>query len=200
MADAAARQLQYEYKAVSVFNNNFTRFTRRCMFYATALQCCFSFFRYICCWCVVNRLGSSFHLTYYWHITLQYIWLSFQNSNLVLQADVRLIERRSRDEATGEVMSLVGKLDGTRMGDRAQRTKPGKAEERKAKYANDCPVYYRQWIYFWTEPVAGPDNIWWISMGWYTVLHSTSRVISCKQSVHAMKQMREAATIAIGWS
>ncbi|XP_044737520.1 putative U5 small nuclear ribonucleoprotein 200 kDa helicase [Chrysoperla carnea] len=55
------------------------------------------------------------------------------NSNLVLQADVRLIERRSRDEATGEVMSLVGKLSGTRMGDRHQRTKPGKAEERKAK-------------------------------------------------------------------
>ncbi|XP_008558910.1 U5 small nuclear ribonucleoprotein 200 kDa helicase [Microplitis demolitor] len=55
------------------------------------------------------------------------------NSNLVLQADVRLIERRSRDEATGEVMSLVGKLDGTRMGDRAQRSKPSKVEERKAK-------------------------------------------------------------------
>ncbi|KAG8036648.1 hypothetical protein G9C98_003970 [Cotesia typhae] len=55
------------------------------------------------------------------------------NSNLVLQADVRLIERRSRDEATGEVMSLVGKLDGTKMGDRAQRTKPSKVEERKVK-------------------------------------------------------------------
>ncbi|KAG8221998.1 hypothetical protein J437_LFUL003378 [Ladona fulva] len=55
------------------------------------------------------------------------------NSNLVLQADVRLIERRSRDEATGEVMSLVGKLDGTRMGDRYQRSRPVKAEERKAK-------------------------------------------------------------------
>ncbi|XP_060524349.1 U5 small nuclear ribonucleoprotein 200 kDa helicase [Cylas formicarius] len=55
------------------------------------------------------------------------------NSNLVLQADVRLIERRSRDEATGEVMSLVGKLSSTRMGDRAQRTRPGKAEERKVK-------------------------------------------------------------------
>ncbi|KRT82021.1 helicase, partial [Oryctes borbonicus] len=55
------------------------------------------------------------------------------NSNLVLQADVRLIERRSRDEATGEVMSLVGKLSGTKMGDRAQRTRPGKAEERKVK-------------------------------------------------------------------
>lgn len=52
---------------------------------------------------------------------------------MVLQADVRLIERRSRDEATGEVMSLSGKLLGTRMGDRAQRTRPGKAEERKVK-------------------------------------------------------------------
>ncbi|XP_017773161.1 PREDICTED: putative U5 small nuclear ribonucleoprotein 200 kDa helicase [Nicrophorus vespilloides] len=55
------------------------------------------------------------------------------NSNLVLQADVRLIERRSRDEATGEVISLVGKLSGTKMGDRAQRSRPGKAEERKVK-------------------------------------------------------------------
>ncbi|XP_063899092.1 U5 small nuclear ribonucleoprotein 200 kDa helicase [Helicoverpa armigera] len=55
------------------------------------------------------------------------------NSNLVLQADVRLIERRGRDEATGEVLSLSGKLTGTRMGDRAQRTKPDKTEERKVK-------------------------------------------------------------------
>ncbi|XP_002030655.2 putative U5 small nuclear ribonucleoprotein 200 kDa helicase [Drosophila sechellia] len=55
------------------------------------------------------------------------------NSNLVLQADVRLIERPRRDEATGEVCSLVGKLDGTRMGDRYQRTKPEKTEERKVK-------------------------------------------------------------------
>uniref|UniRef100_A0A1A9ZDE9 U5 small nuclear ribonucleoprotein 200 kDa helicase n=1 Tax=Glossina pallidipes TaxID=7398 RepID=A0A1A9ZDE9_GLOPL len=55
------------------------------------------------------------------------------NSNLVLQADVRLIERPRRDEATGEVMSLVGKLEGTRMGDRYQRSKPEKTEERKAK-------------------------------------------------------------------
>lgn len=51
----------------------------------------------------------------------------------MLQADVRLIDRRNRDEATGEVCSLVGKLDGTKMGDRFQRTKPVKAEERKAK-------------------------------------------------------------------
>lgn len=45
-----------------------------------------------------------------------------------------MIERPRRDEATGEVISLVGKLLGTKMGDRAQRSKPEKAEERKAKY------------------------------------------------------------------
>ncbi|XP_068216026.1 U5 small nuclear ribonucleoprotein 200 kDa helicase [Palaemon carinicauda] len=57
------------------------------------------------------------------------------NSNLVLQADVRLIERRSKDEATGEVMSLTGKLEGTRMGDRYQRTRPQqpREEQRKSK-------------------------------------------------------------------
>ena len=42
------------------------------------------------------------------------------NSNLVLQADRSLIERRARDEATGEVLSLTGKLTGTRMGDRGK--------------------------------------------------------------------------------
>lgn len=94
MADAAARQLQYEYKAVSILN--------------------WFLFK------IINNVSINNNLY-------------FQNSNLVLQADVRLIERRSRDEATGEVMSLVGKLDGTRMGDRFQRSKPVKAEERKAK-------------------------------------------------------------------
>lgn len=56
-----------------------------------------------------------------------------QNSNLVLQADRSLIDRTRRDEPTGEVLSLVGKLDGTRMGDKAQRTKPQMQEERRAK-------------------------------------------------------------------
>ncbi|XP_054164003.1 U5 small nuclear ribonucleoprotein 200 kDa helicase-like [Oppia nitens] len=56
------------------------------------------------------------------------------NSNLVLQADTRLIERRPRDEATGEVLSLTGKLLHSRMGDRYQRTKPQTdKEEKKAK-------------------------------------------------------------------
>lgn len=51
----------------------------------------------------------------------------------MLQADVRLIDRRNRDEATGEVLTLSGKLEGTKMGDRYQRTKPDKIEERRAK-------------------------------------------------------------------
>ncbi|XP_076308174.1 U5 small nuclear ribonucleoprotein l(3)72Ab isoform X1 [Tachypleus tridentatus] len=63
--------------------------------------------------------------------SLQYEYKA--NSNLVLQADTRLIERRPRDEATGEVVSLMGKLEGTRMGDRYQRTKPVKNEEKKIK-------------------------------------------------------------------
>ncbi|XP_035672627.1 U5 small nuclear ribonucleoprotein 200 kDa helicase-like [Branchiostoma floridae] len=63
--------------------------------------------------------------------SLQYEYKA--NSNLVLQADRSLIDRRSRDEATGEVMSLVGKMQESRMGDRYQRTKPPLMEERKAK-------------------------------------------------------------------
>ncbi|XP_038143230.1 U5 small nuclear ribonucleoprotein 200 kDa helicase-like [Cyprinodon tularosa] len=55
------------------------------------------------------------------------------NSNLVLQADRSLIDRTRRDEPTGEVLSLVGKLEGTKMGDKAQRTKPQKLEERRDK-------------------------------------------------------------------
>uniref|UniRef100_A0A4W3I4Q8 Small nuclear ribonucleoprotein 200 (U5) n=1 Tax=Callorhinchus milii TaxID=7868 RepID=A0A4W3I4Q8_CALMI len=56
-----------------------------------------------------------------------------KNSNLVLQADRSLIDRTRRDEPTGEVLSLVGKLEGSRMGDKAQRTKPQLQEERRAK-------------------------------------------------------------------
>ena len=60
-----------------------------------------------------------------------------QTSNLVLQADRTLIDRRGRDEATGEVQTLTGKLTGTRMGDRYERTRPpAKGEEGpKKKYA-----------------------------------------------------------------
>lgn len=59
--------------------------------------------------------------------------LNGQNSNLVLQADRSLIDRTRRDEPTGEVLSLVGKLEGTKMGDKSQRTKPQKLDERRDK-------------------------------------------------------------------
>ena len=51
----------------------------------------------------------------------------------MLQADRSLIERRGRDEATGEVVSLVGHIGGIKMGDKYQRTKPPVSEEKKAK-------------------------------------------------------------------
>ncbi|CAK8692210.1 U5 small nuclear ribonucleoprotein 200 kDa helicase-like [Clavelina lepadiformis] len=63
--------------------------------------------------------------------SLQYEYKA--NSNLVLQADRSLIDRRPRDEPTGEVLTLQGKLGSIQMGDRAQRTKPPQMEERKAK-------------------------------------------------------------------
>ncbi|XP_071957394.1 U5 small nuclear ribonucleoprotein 200 kDa helicase-like [Antedon mediterranea] len=55
------------------------------------------------------------------------------NSNLVLQADRRFTDKRHRDEPTGEVMSLTGKLLGTSMGDKAKRSKPPVAEDKRAK-------------------------------------------------------------------
>ncbi len=61
--------------------------------------------------------------------SLQYEYKA--NSNLVLQADTRLIEKRGRDESTGEVLSLSGKLTGTKMGDRAIRTKPSAEDDEK---------------------------------------------------------------------
>ena len=70
----------------------------------------------------------------------------------MLQADRSLIDRRPRDEATGEVLPLTGKmLMATRMGDKAQRTRPPMMDEKKAKlvqvhgivffpYENSYPV------------------------------------------------------------
>lgn len=78
-------------------------------------------------------LCSTYYKRFENYFTKFPFFIQIQNSNLVLQADVRLIERPRRDEATGEVCSLVGKLVGTRMGDRYQRTKPEKIEERKVK-------------------------------------------------------------------
>lgn len=58
----------------------------------------------------------------------------------MLQADRSLIDRTRRDEPTGEVLSLVGKLEGTKMGDKSQRTKPQMLEERRAKYV--CVAFF----------------------------------------------------------
>ena len=55
------------------------------------------------------------------------------NSNLVMTADRSLIDRRSRDESTGEVLSLAGKIRIEDMGNKAQRTRPSMLEEKKAK-------------------------------------------------------------------
>lgn len=59
----------------------------------------------------------------------------------MLQADRSLIDRTRRDEPTGEVLSLVGKLEGTKMGDKAQRTKPQKLEERRDKLVVSLKPY-----------------------------------------------------------
>ena len=39
-----------------------------------------------------------------------------QNSNLVLQVDRQLVDKRAKNEATGEVKSLVGRLGASKMG------------------------------------------------------------------------------------
>lgn len=53
----------------------------------------------------------------------------------MLQADRSLIDRRDKNESTGEVMTLRGKLGGIRMGDKTERSRPTNNEERKTKRA-----------------------------------------------------------------
>ena len=57
---------------------------------------------------------------------------------MVLQADLSLLERLGRHEATGEVLSLQGHLEGIKVGDKHVRARPPELErkekERKAKY------------------------------------------------------------------
>ncbi|VDP40115.1 unnamed protein product [Schistosoma curassoni] len=55
------------------------------------------------------------------------------NSNLVLSTDRSLIDRRPRDESTGEVLSLAGKIRAQEMGHKSQRTKPPMLHEKRAK-------------------------------------------------------------------
>ncbi len=51
----------------------------------------------------------------------------------MLQADRTLIDRRSKDEATGEVQTLVGRLGGKRMGDLFHRGRPTYVDDRGGK-------------------------------------------------------------------
>ena len=48
---------------------------------------------------------------------------------------MRLIERRDKNEATGEVLTLNNRMLGTKMGDRHLRSKPAKSEEKRQKRA-----------------------------------------------------------------
>ena len=72
--------------------------------------------------------------------SLQYEYKA--NSNLVLQADLRLIDRRGRDEATGEVLSLQGRLIGSKMGDRGKfKSSNCKLNgEKRWKISFSCPI------------------------------------------------------------
>ncbi len=86
--------------------------------------------------------------------------MCFQNSNLVLQADRSLIDRRPRDEATGEVLPLSTKvLTGTRMGDKAQRTKPPQMEEKKVKYVDDCAKIFVKVVFKVYKHISGRLDI-----------------------------------------
>ncbi|VDP92409.1 unnamed protein product [Echinostoma caproni] len=55
------------------------------------------------------------------------------NSSLVLLTDRSLIDRRPRDESTGEVLSLAGKIRVQDMGHKSQRNKPLMLQEKRAK-------------------------------------------------------------------
>ena len=63
------------------------------------------------------------------------------NSNLVLQVDKSMIDRRKRDEATGEVLSLASHMKGTKMGDRAQRTRPERSNKKQKKEEDHASKY-----------------------------------------------------------
>lgn len=73
--------------------------------------------------------------TYTYYVVRSCHFFIFKNSNLVLQADLSLIERRGRDEATGEVLSLQGHLGGIKMGDKYIRARPPALDQEKEKKA-----------------------------------------------------------------
>lgn len=61
------------------------------------------------------------------------------NSNLVLQADSSLIDKRPSNDATGEVQSLVGRISG-RMGDKTGISKPNLSKHSDSKSRKPKPV------------------------------------------------------------
>ena len=73
----------------------------------------------------------------------------------MLQVDTSLIDRRGKDEATGEVQSLAGKLGGSRMGDKAQRTRPPAEEEEEEP---------KKWVIMGIWSIASV-GLWKISEG-----------------------------------
>ena len=78
-----------------------------------------------------------------------------QNSNLVLQVDRNLVEKRRPNEATGEVKSLVGRLSGS-MGDRANRMsnkEKEEFEERKKKKVFSIEIEIIFIIYFHVDSI-----------------------------------------------
>ena len=83
-----------------------------------------------------------------------------------MQADRSLIERRDRDEATGEVLSLQGHLIGMKMGDKYIRAKPpplAEQDEKKAKLVfflyDSCLVYDVLFVDFLTFQKLNEDFI-----------------------------------------
>ena len=70
------------------------------------------------------------------------------NSNLVLRCDNTLVDKRDRNEATGEVHSLVNTINTMRMGDRVQRSKVAIAvassADMKQKHAKAMSYYKKQ--------------------------------------------------------
>ena len=80
-----------------------------------------------------------------------------QTSNLVLQADRSLLQKRDKDEATGEVQTLSGRLVGVKMGDRAQRNRPPTWDE-KEKPATSVKEQFVSLLFLLPSPPSIPST------------------------------------------
>lgn len=94
------------------------------------------FFFCFCFWLRDMQLDQLLNLTLF--LIFFSFFACFQTSNLVLSHDKNLIDYRSRNDPTGEVQSLSGHLEGTRMGDRFQRGRAPlqKDDESAAKWVS----------------------------------------------------------------